>query len=74
MTKKMIRRDCFELKSDGDDIFVVFNGTRIAKRGRPDTSEAMTWVMLRPGWTVTSSPDHKKIVVWRSNHERTSQG
>jgi hypothetical protein len=41
-----------ELHDDGEDIFVLVDGMKIARRGRPDTAQAMTWVMLEPGWTV----------------------
>jgi hypothetical protein len=41
-----------ELHDDGEDIFVLVDGVKIARRGRPDTAQAMTWVMLEPGWTV----------------------
>lgn len=37
---------------DGADVFVVVDGVRIAKRGRPGTSQAKTWVSIEPGWTV----------------------
>src|SRR5580704_5207270 len=39
---------------EGD--FVVVDGMRIAKRGRPDSSQAKTWVSLEPGWTVVDRP------------------
>lgn len=41
------------IESDGKDIFVVFNGKRIAKRGHPGTPQARTWVSLEPGYEVT---------------------
>ena len=41
-----------EMISDGDDLFVVVNGVKVAKRGRPGTAQANTWVSLGPGWTV----------------------
>jgi hypothetical protein len=43
----------FKIESDGHDMFVVVDGVRIAKRGRPGTPEAGTWVTLAAGWTVT---------------------
>jgi hypothetical protein len=42
-----------EIVSDGRDMFAVVDGVRIAKRGRPGTREAGTWVTLVAGWTVT---------------------
>jgi hypothetical protein len=41
-----------EMTSDGTDIFVVVDGVRVARRGRPNTSRANTWVSLEPGWSV----------------------
>jgi hypothetical protein len=34
------------ITSDGRDIYVVVDGARIARRGRPGTPEAGTWVSL----------------------------
>jgi hypothetical protein len=33
-----------EIVPDGDDLFVIIDGGRIAKRGRPGTPQAKTWV------------------------------
>ncbi len=41
-----------EIVSDGDDLFVVADGVKIAKRGQPNTAKARTWVSLEPGWRV----------------------
>jgi hypothetical protein len=41
-----------ELHNDGENIFVLIDGVKIAKRGTPDTAQAMTWILLEPGWTV----------------------
>ena len=40
------------IESDGKDIFVVFNGVRIAKRGHFGTPQAKTWISLEPGYEV----------------------
>jgi hypothetical protein len=37
---------------EAGDIFVIVDGVKIAKRGRPDTPQARTWVSLEPGWAV----------------------
>jgi hypothetical protein len=50
-----------EVVGDSDDIFVVVDGVKIAKRGHPGTPEAGTWVSLRPGWTVTSNESEIEI-------------
>jgi hypothetical protein len=31
--------------SDGNDMFVVVDGLKIAKRGKPGTSHAKTWIL-----------------------------
>jgi hypothetical protein len=36
-----------------DEIYVVFNGKRIAKRGYSGTPQAGTWVSIEPGFEVT---------------------
>jgi len=41
-----------KIESDGGDVFVVFNGTRIARRGHLGTLKAGTWVSLEPGFRV----------------------
>lgn len=40
-----------EIVSDGDDLFVLADGVKIAKR-LPGTAQARTWVSLEPGWRV----------------------
>lgn len=37
---------------DGEDIFIILDGVKIAKRGHPGTPYAGTWVSLEPGYTV----------------------
>jgi hypothetical protein len=44
------------IESDGTDIFVRFDGVRIAKRGSPGTPHAKTWVSLEPGYVVHDGP------------------
>jgi hypothetical protein len=51
------------IESDGADLFVVFDGVRIAKRGHPNTPQARTWVALEPGFKVYSNHDHSTITV-----------
>jgi hypothetical protein len=41
-----------------DDLFVLFHGRRIAKRGKPNTPQAKTWVALEPGVVVLDGPRH----------------
>jgi hypothetical protein len=57
-----MNRPKVEMVSDGNDIFVIANGVRIAKRGRPGTAQAKTWISLEPGWTVLDDPNHQIAV------------
>jgi hypothetical protein len=51
------------IEADGENLFVVFDGVRIAKRGHPDTPQARTWIPLEPGYAVYSNHDHSEIAV-----------
>jgi hypothetical protein len=42
----------FDLEPDGSDLFVTMDGKRVAKRGRPGTPQAGTWISLEPGIVV----------------------
>ena len=53
------------IESDGIDVFVVYNGTRIAKRGHPNTPQDGTWVPLEPGYRVLDKDYPVKLVVER---------
>jgi hypothetical protein len=41
-----------ELHHDGENIFVLIDGVKIAKRGASNTPQAKTWILLEPGWIV----------------------
>jgi len=41
-----------KLELHGGDLFVVVDGLRVAKRGRPGTQAAKAWIPLKSGWTV----------------------
>jgi hypothetical protein len=51
------------IESDGIDVFVVYNGVRIAKRGQPGTPQAQTWVSIEPGYTVRDKNYPEELVV-----------
>ena len=51
------------IESDGIDVFVVYNGVRIAKRGDPNTEQAGTWVLLKPGYRVFDKDYPVKLIV-----------
>ena len=42
----------FEVQADGTDLYAVFHGVRIAKRGAKGTPQACTWISLEPGYRV----------------------
>jgi hypothetical protein len=42
---------------------VIRDGVKIAKRGRPGTSQAGQWVSLEPGYVVLDSADGSEIVI-----------
>ena len=53
------------LESDGIDVFVVYNGVRIAKRGQPNSPQAGIWVSLEPGFRVFDKDYPAKLVIER---------
>jgi hypothetical protein len=55
--RKQCRPRTVDIELDGEEIFVVVDGVRVARRGHPATPQARTWVALEPGFTVTSPPD-----------------
>jgi hypothetical protein len=47
-----------EMEQDGAELWLIYDGKRIAKRGQPDTPEAGTWVVTAPGYKVEqATPD-----------------
>ena len=50
MRKK--REPLIQMHFNGDDIFIICDGVKIAKRGQPNSPQAKTWVSLEPGWEV----------------------
>jgi len=51
------------MHNDGEDTFVVADGVTIAKRGRPGTPQAGTWISLEPGWTVSFNTNQSELLV-----------
>jgi hypothetical protein len=64
--KKMTKEATFEFVSDDPsrpdevNVYVVWDGVRIAKRKRGGGSQ---WVSLEPEWVVTFSPGYERIYV-----------
>lgn len=48
----MVERPIVRVEIEGQDLFVIADGVKIAKRGRPGTPQAGQWVPLEPGWQV----------------------
>jgi hypothetical protein len=47
---------------DGHDLYIEFDGVRIAKRGNPGTPYHRRWISLEPGFTVLDNgPDEVAI-------------
>jgi len=51
------------IESDGIEVFVMYNGTRIAKRADPNTPQAGIWVSLQPGYRVFYKNYPAKLIV-----------
>ena len=49
--------------SDGNDMFVVADGLKIAKRGHHGTTHAKTWIPLEPGWDVVDGENLETIAI-----------
>jgi hypothetical protein len=63
-------KEC-KIECEGDDIFVIADGVKIAKRGHPGTAQAGTWVLLEPGWTVRASTYRNECAIeLEYNHAR----
>jgi hypothetical protein len=49
------------------DFYLLFDGRRIAKRGKPGTLHAMTWISLKPGVVVRDTcPKASRDGAWSS--------
>jgi hypothetical protein len=60
--KNMTTKSECIIESDGRDLFVIFNGVKIAKRGQPDTPQAGQWVSLEPGYTVYGGTGDELVI------------
>jgi hypothetical protein len=52
-----------ELHDDGEHVFVIVDGQKIARRGSAGSAGVGTWIMLEPGWTVRNLRNGKTIEV-----------
>jgi hypothetical protein len=46
------------------DMYLIFDSRRIAKRGKPGTLHAMTWISLEPGVVVRDVPMSESESGW----------
>jgi hypothetical protein len=54
-------------RPDGEtDMYLIFDGRRIAKRGKPGTLHAMTWISLERGVVVRDVPMPESESGWAS--------
>jgi len=60
--EKKMNRPSAKVVCDGRDLFVVFNGVRIAKRGKPKTPQARQWVSLEPGFKVYEGKGNQLVI------------
>jgi hypothetical protein len=44
------------------ELYVIYNGVCIAKRGYPESPQAETWVSIEPGFAVYDSPDDSIVI------------
>ena len=49
---KLRKKSIVAIESEGENLFVIVDGLKIAQRGYPDSPQAKTWVSLEPGWSV----------------------
>jgi hypothetical protein len=59
----MTKAPSLEIVPDGDELYVVFNGVKIAKRGAPGTPQASTWISLEPGYRVLDQNEPRAFIV-----------
>jgi hypothetical protein len=55
-------------RGDGEDMFVVFDGIKIATRGDPESPQARTWVIIEPGCEIIDDEARGTISVLRHHN------
>jgi hypothetical protein len=56
------------------DFYLLLDGVRVAKRGRPGTHQAKTWIPLKPGYEFYDTPDLSEIIVGIPPRRRLRRG
>jgi hypothetical protein len=63
---KAVVEGAIEFSEDGPDdvnVYVVVDGRRVARRGKPDTPHEGQWISLEPGFVVRNVGNWDGIVV-----------
>ena len=58
-------RGNIDMKRVGRNLYLLFDGKRIAKRGHPGTPQAGTWIPLKPGYEIYDNADLTEIIIGR---------
>jgi hypothetical protein len=59
-------------EQDGDDVFLLLHGKRVAKRGRSRTRKAKTWIPIVP-WIVSISDERDSSVIIRYAQDKVGR-
>jgi hypothetical protein len=57
-----------QVEPAGRNLYLLMDGRRVARRGRPGTLQARTWVSLEPGLEAVDLPDGDIEVRIRTVH------
>jgi hypothetical protein len=59
-------------EQDGDDLFLLLHGVRVAKRGRPGTRKAKKWIPI-VSWIDSVVDDSETSVIIRYARDKTGR-
>ena len=54
--------NCWAIRTD-EDLFIVYEGVKIARRGYDGAPDEGTWVSLQPGWEVRDVEDLEALEI-----------
>ena len=60
------------MEQDGDNLFLLMHGIRIAKRGRPGTRKAKKWIPL-VSWIDSVVDDSETSIIIRYARDKTGR-
>jgi hypothetical protein len=52
-----------EMVFTGPNVFIIFDGVKIAKRGRPGSAQAGKWVSIKRGYKVFDRADGDQLEI-----------